>query len=287
MAEIIDRYIRTELDRKERTGKVAKLTADEYRRQAPALRAEFGSKRYAVTSAESMRPDVLRKADVSAYLRRVEGKRGAVAANRSVALLSAVFSFADEAGVCTYNPCTGVRRNEEEARKNVLSEEVRAKIMAAAAPALGLIAAMSDVTTLRKTDIRLLMLSQVAEESIRVTPSKTKRKTGTVLEFAITPAVRAILDEAKALPGRRISLYVFPTRRGTPYTESALQSAWTRAKLVAGLVDVDATFRDIRTTELNAIHREGGDATAAAGHADKRTTERHYLSEPTKIRPRR
>jgi hypothetical protein len=52
---------------------VAKLTADEYRRQAPALRAAFGAKRYAVTSVESMRPDVLRKADVSAYLRRFEG----------------------------------------------------------------------------------------------------------------------------------------------------------------------------------------------------------------------
>jgi integrase len=118
-------------------------------------------------------------------------------------------------------------------------------------------------------------------------PTKTARKTGKKLDFAITPAIRAILDEAATLPGRRRSLYVFPTRRGTPYTDSGLQDAWRTAKMKAGLHDVKATFRDLRTTELNAIHREGGDATAAAGHADKRTTDRHYISEPTKIIPRR
>ena len=117
------------------------------------------------------------------------------------------------------------------------------------------------MTTLRKTDIRLLMLTQIGAEWIRVTPSKTRRRTGKTMEFAITPGVREILNQAAALPGRKISMRVFPTRKGTPYTESALQSAWARAKKKAGLEDLDLTFRDFRTTELNAIHREGGDAT--------------------------
>jgi hypothetical protein len=53
---------------------------------------------------------------------------------------------------------------------------------------LRLIASLSDVTTLRKTDIRLLLLTQVGEDWIRVTPSKTRRRTGKAMEFAITPA---------------------------------------------------------------------------------------------------
>src|ERR1700687_5131324 len=285
--ESIDRNIAEEVPRRLRLGKIAQITADEYRRQAPALRKEFGERKFARTPAQSDRHDVLRTADVDAYLRGLEGTKGASMANHLVATLSAAFTFARRVGICTNNPCIGAERNVEEARKVIITDDVRNKLLEAAPPALRLIASMSDVTTLRKTDIRLLMLTQIGDEWIRVTPSKTRRRTGKTLEFAITPAVRAILNEAASLPGRKISMYVFPTRRGTPYSESALQTAWARAKLKAGLEDVDLTFRDFRTTELNAIHREGGDATETAGHASRSTTERHYITEPTRIKPRR
>ncbi|HEV2042120.1 MAG TPA: tyrosine-type recombinase/integrase [Casimicrobiaceae bacterium] len=287
VGEIIDRYVAEEVPRRLRLGKIAKITADEYRRQAPALRTEFGARKFARTPAESDRRDLLRTADVDAYLRRLEGTKGASMANHLVATLSAAFSFARRAGICTYNPCVGAERNVEQPRKVIITDDVRDKLLKAAPPALRLIASLSDVTTLRKTDIRLLMLTQIGDEWIRVTPSKTRRRTGKTIEFAITPAVRAILSEAAALPGRKISMYVFPTRKGTPYSESALQTAWARAKLKAGFESVDLTFRDFRTTELNAIHREGGDATKTAGHASASTTQRHYITEPTRIKPRR
>jgi integrase len=156
--------------------------------------------------------------------------------------------------------------------------------------ALRLIASLSDVTSLRKTDCRLLQLSDITEERVIVKPSKTNRKGNKAppaLAFARTPAIEAILEEAKTLPGRKISLFVFPTKKGTPYTENALQLAWQRTKKRAGLEKVDVVFRDIRTTEINQIHDAGGDATTAAGHADKRTTERHYINVATKVTPRR
>ena len=81
-------------------------------------------------------------------------------------------------------------------------------------------------------------------------------------------------------PAADAAFDVFPTRRDTPYTDSGLQDAWRTARKKAGLEDVKGRSAILRTTELNAIHREGGDATAAAGHADKRTTYRHYISEP-------
>ena len=137
-----------------------------------------------------------------------------------------MFAFGRRCGMTSYNPCEGAERNTEQPRKRVLSVEIREQIIAAAFPALRLMCELSDVTSMRKTDVRLLLLSKVSAQEIVVESSKT----GIKRAYEITPAVRAILNEAAALPGRKISLYVFPTRRGTPSTESALQTAWARAK---------------------------------------------------------
>lgn len=288
VGELITRYIRDELPRRMRLGKIKAITAEEYKRQAPALTTLFGDRKYAPTPAESARPDVLRRADVVSYLRGLEGVRGAVLANRRIALLSVVFENAADLGICTFNPCKGAERNPEHARKNVLPQTTVAELMAAAYPSLRLITRLAELTALRKVDLRALTLPQIRDGLIVVTLSKRKKNAQPkVLEFEITPAIQAVLDEAATLPGRARSLYVFPTRRGTPYRESGLQSAWRRAKTKAGLTGVDAVFRDLRTTELNEVKRAGGDATAAAGHADRRTTDRHYLTVPTRIKPRR
>jgi integrase len=283
VAELIEAYT-LELARRVRIDDISKVTAAEYTRQLPKLRELFGAKEYALTPAQSMDHDVLRKSDIGAFLRQYEGQRGAVWANRMVALLSAIFSHAcGDAGMSTYNPCLGVRRNKADARKNVLPDTSRATLVASLNGAPRLIAAFADVTGMRKTDIRLLLLSHISDV-IRVQPSKTKR-TGTSQEWEITPAIRVILDEAAKLPGRARSLYVFPTRRGTPYSESALQSAWYRMMDKTGIEG--ATFRDFRTSELNSVHREGGDATKQAGHADARTTKAHYLKVADRIKARK
>jgi hypothetical protein len=283
VGDLIDRYIRLELPRRLRLGKMKAITADEYQRQADELRALWGTRPYAPTPAESLRPDVLRTADIVEHIRSFEGIRGEIAANRRIALLSVVFSNGRTLGLCTYNPCIGAERNHEDARKKVLDQATRSALFAAAAPALRLIATLSDTTAMRKTDARLLQLTQIRDGEIHVEQSKTGRRQ----VFEITPAVAAVLADAASLPGRSRSFYVFPTRKGTPYTESALQTLWRRAKKKAGLEAVDATFRDLRTTELNAVKAAGGDATGTAGHASAATTDRHYLTAPTRVRPRR
>jgi Phage integrase family len=283
VGELIDAYIKRELPRRLRLGKLKEITADEYRRQAEELRTLFGTRKFAPTPAQSADGAFLRRADVVNHLREFEGRPGAVAANRRVAVLSVIFENAASVGLCTFNPCKGAERNPEAARKNILDDSTRSAILAASALALRLIASLSDVTAMRKTDARLLNLAQIRDGAIRIEQSKTGRKQ----DFEITPAVAAILDQAATLPGRKISFFVFPTRKGTPYSESALQTAWRRAKKKAGLADLDATFRDLRTTELNAVKAAGGDATGTAGHASAATTDRHYLDVPVKVRPRR
>ena len=283
VGELIDAYIKRELPRRIRLRKLKEITANEYRRQADELRTLFGHRVFAPTPAQSVDGAYLRRADVVAHLREFEGLPGAVAANRRIALLSVIFENAASAGLCSFNPCTGAERNPETARKNVLDEATRSAILAAAHPALRLIAGLSDVTAMRKTDARMLSLTQIRDGLIHVEQSKTGRRQ----EFEVTPAVAAILEQAARLPGRKVSFFVFPTRKGTPYSESALQTAWRRAKEKAGLQDIDATFRDLRTTELNAVKAAGGNATETAGHASSKTTDRHYLDVPTRVVPRR
>ena len=283
VGELIDRYLHDEVPRRLRVGKMKPITATEYERNAPALREAFGKFKLARTAAESGRHDVLRTLDVDQYLRKREGARGSVQANREIAVLSAMFAFGRRCGMTSYNPCEGAERNTEQPRKRGLSGELRTQIMAAASSALRLMCELSDVTSMRKTDVRLLLLSKVSGGEIVVESSKT----GIKRAYEITPAVRAVLEAAAKLPGRKISLYVFPTRRGTPFSESALQTLWKRAKKKAGLADVDMTFRDFRTTALNEARRTGQSAKDLAGHADERTTERHYLDEPLKVKPLR
>jgi integrase len=283
VGELINRYLREELPRRLRIGRMKPITAMEYERIGPTLRQAFGKFKLARTAAESGRHDVLRTLDVDQYLRKREGARGAVQANREIAVMSAIFAFGRRCGMANYNPCEGAERNTEQARKRVLSGELRTQIMAVASPALRLMCELSDVTSMRKTDVRLLMLSKVRDDEILVESSKT----GIKRAYEITPAVRAVLEAAATLPGRKISLYVFPTRKGTPFSESALQTLWKRAKEKAGLADVDMTFRDFRTTALNEARRTGQSAKDLAGHADERTTERHYLDEPLKVKPLR
>jgi integrase len=292
VAELIDAYIDIEMPRLVQLDQLSEKTAEGYTAQAAQLRTLFGSIKYAVTPNQALNRDVLRRADVERHMREFEGVRGQVAANRRVALLSIIFEHGQSKALCAFNPCFKSKRNREIARKNVISEDVRAKLAASLRNhPLRLIAALSDITAMRKVDVVTLKVSSIGEGVIHVTPSKTRRKTGIKQEFVITPAIRAILNDAAKLPGRKVSpitgAYVFPMDNGKPYNEFALQNAWQRAKKRAGLEDVAFTFRDLRTTELNAVRASGGDATATAGHADKRTTERHYLDVPTRVMPRR
>jgi hypothetical protein len=104
VGELINRYLREELPRRLRIGRMKPITATEYERIGPTLRQAFGKFKLARTAAESGRHDVLRTLDVDQYLRKREGARGAVQANREIAVMSAIFAFGRRCGMANYNP---------------------------------------------------------------------------------------------------------------------------------------------------------------------------------------
>lgn len=279
VAELIDYYISEVLPEKLAGGDLKKVTADEYRRQAPLLRKEFGDKRYARTPAQSMNPEVLRQFDVTKFVKSFRGRKGAVAANRLIGLLSAVFSAA-QGLYCTYNPCLGVERNKEEPRKRPVSQAERDDMAEKAAPAYRLMMRLTEATGMRLTDVRELLIAKCGEREIDLRQSKTGR--GQLWE--ITPAVRAILDEAKTLPGRSRSLFVFPSpKTGKAYSEGGVHYMRRAAMKAAGVTNLH--HRDVRKQAVNEAKDLGVNATEFAGHSDPRTTEKHYVNGPRKVKP--
>lgn len=278
VAELIDSYLQESLPERIKAGDVKEVTAKEYRRQAPHLRTLFGAKRYARTPAEAMRPDVLRHFDVKQYLRGFRGQPGAVAANRMVGLLSAIFSAA-QGQYTTYNPCLGVKRNPEEPRRRAVTQDDRDAIAKHASPVYRLMLRLTEATGMRLTDVRNLLISKCGDDAIDLRSSKTD--VGQVWE--ITPAVRAILAEARTLPGRSRSMFVFPTPKGTAYTEGGVHHMRKAALKLAGLTDLH--HRDLRKAAVNEAKAAGMNATDFAGHVEEKTTRKHYLNAPVRVKP--
>jgi integrase len=228
-----------------------------------------------------MMGEYLKPLDFTIYLDAFRnGERGSTQANHDVRLVSTMFSWAIARGYTLFNPVSGALYVSEKVRKVRLDDATREKIRAKVRPALALMIELAALTGMRKTDLRFLTCQQVVDGEIRV----GQHKTGTAQDWEITPAVQAVLDAAAKLPGPDCSMYVFPNRRGQPYTESALQTLWYRARKAAGVSGYQ--FRDIRKRAINEA-RERGDATAFAGHKDPRTTHRNYFTEAAKVKPLR
>lgn len=133
-------------------------------------------------------------------------------------------------------------------------------IPTASGPMFACIIDMSYLLWARAIDIRMLKESQIDQGRIRITPTKTQKTSGKTVDITITPAIQTVIDTARAVKNRYeiISPYLFPTRKGTPYSKSGLSSMWDRAKERIGMTD-DVVFKDIRALGATDAARRGDD----------------------------
>ena len=232
------------------------VTRREYGRILARLEEVFGA----------MLLDEVRSSDVAAYLDRRSAK---VAANREIAVLASVYQHAIRWGWTEANPCRGVRRNREKARRRYITDDELARLREVADEQWRCIIDLAYLTALRRGDLMRLRLSDITERGLLV----EQRKTGARILYQMTPVLRAVLTRAKALRRRASSMYLFATRNGTPYTPSGWDSAWRRLVSRSGIVDLH--FHDIRAKSLTDAAKAGGRdyAQALAGHADVSMTE--------------
>jgi integrase len=149
-------------------------------------------------------------------------------------------------------------------------------------PMFACIIDMSYLLWARAIDIRTLQESQIGETSILIKPSKTEKTSGKAVEILITPAIRAVIERAKAVKKEYKvgSVYLFPTRKGTPYAKSGLISMWDRAKERIGM-DADITFKDLRSLAATDAAKSGEimeDIKTRLAHTSTQTSE-IYIKE--------
>lgn len=213
-------------------------------------------------------------------------------------VLRKMFRYAiSEMGLRDDNPCDQLDLSDYETkrREKLPTHKQLAAIREAAltgddglptesGPTFQCIVDMAYLCWQRGVDIRTLKEAQIDERAnlIRFKPSKTAKTSGKVLDIAITPAIRDVIERARAIKRARqmISPYLLPTRDKTPYTKSGLNSAWVRARKRAKIED-DILFRDLRAlgaTDAAKAGSERKDIQRRLAHTSGKTSE-IYIKE--------
>ncbi|MCZ6579250.1 MAG: tyrosine-type recombinase/integrase, partial [Gammaproteobacteria bacterium] len=104
-------------------------------------------------------------------------------------------------------------------------------------------------------------------------------KTGKKQLFTWTPALRAVIANAKRARKTRNLIYLFTNTHGQQITETGFNSTWRRIRVKANITDV--TFHDLRGKAITDANEKGGldYAKALGGHENRDMTERYIKSK--------
>lgn len=230
IGDMIERYIKRleeNFAAKSREA-LSRGTIDDY---TNALRNQF------VPLFGHMKPMAFKGRHAAQYLAHPDNANRKVRANRDLAALGSAFSFGMSIGVVDANPCHGVRRNKEFARtREVAIAELNKFIEVADDMGEGyfmvaLIGATVGLTGRRRAEILTLRKSDVSDGVICVTEAKTKPgERARTFAVQVTPVLGEVLERAAArkLRDKMTTMYVFPTRDGTPYTDQGFKGMWNR-----------------------------------------------------------
>jgi integrase len=226
-------------------------------------------------------PKKIKPIHVYQYL-DARGKTARTRANREIALLSHVFSYAIRWGICEHNPCREVRKLSEKPRDRYVEDWEYAAVYAIAPTIIKAAMEVAVITGMRQGDILALKRTDCTSEGLSVVQSKTRKKQ----IFQWTPGLRSALDQAIAIDRSISSIWIFATTTGRRYSSSGFQTAWHRLmdKAIAdGLLTNRFTFHDLRA-KAGSEHE---DATRLLGHQNPATTRRVYIRKPDKVKPNR
>lgn len=213
---------------------------------------------------------------VAAIKRLVSGR---YAANRVLALTSAFFGWCEEHGYreAGTNPCRGVKRHREEARRRYLSPEEASRLGAAMRSALDAGASPYAVAA-----IKLLLFSGMRErEALSLAWNSVDLERGIVnlvdaktseRERTLTAPAIALLAE---LPRQEGNVHVFPgAKRGAHLQDIA--RTWNRIRRDAQLADFH--LHDLRHSFASAAVSSGASLAVIGellGHRSAQTTKRY------------
>jgi len=194
----------------------------------------------------------IQRADVAARVREIAKASGPVAANRSRASLSAMFTWAIGEGLCDQNPVVGTNKQEENGpRERSLSDaETAAVWLAAPENDYGRIVRLILLTGCRRNEISALQWPEIdlKEKTITLPGERAKNK-----QKHVVPLSDAAVAILKDIPQRANRDFVFGVGKGgySGYSKS-------KAEFVAlvGLKE-DWTLHDLRRTVRTGLGKLG------------------------------
>lgn len=234
----------------------AKNTHYAYTRHFIKLREVFGT----------MRPDDVTPQHIARYLDLHPAK---ILANHQIAALGTVFERAMRWGLMKTNPCRGIRKNPEHARRRYLTDAELAAIRAEAGDVLRIAIDLAYLTGMRQGDICRVKLADCRDDGIYL----EQQKTGKRQVFVWNDDLRAVVAAAKALPRPVRGLHLLCTRRGAAYSPTTIRWLWSKATTAAGVLD--AHFHDIRGKAATDAKAQGMDYKRLLGHASQAMSDRY------------
>jgi integrase len=230
-----------------------------------------------------MKVAAISHADIDSFHHRLSA-RAPTHANRTLAVVSRMFSLAIRWGWRADNPCRGVERNQEQKRHRYLSGDELARLSAA-------LAKLDDVSAANA--VRLLLLTGARrgellaakwsdidfDAGIWIKPgATTKQRTLHRVPLSATAVQLLIEMRAQAAYDAR---WIFPARGGGHRPH--INETWIRLRKAAGIPDV--RLHDVRHTYASVLASAGLSLPvigALLGHSTPTTTHRyaHLFDDP-------
>ncbi|MGT2453740.1 site-specific integrase [Cupriavidus basilensis] len=258
-------------------------------------------------------------------------KSGApIKANKELSQMSTICNYAVRWGLIEANPFVGMMLNKAEkdvraiSRRQVVRFYLWSLRQGQAYRTMGCAAMFTYLTGFRAAEVRPFHLSGLSDDGVRVIGAKRKKGEAVVVKVRDwSPRLRAVVERAKqtvadTAPKKAVvkSLYLFPNRKGQPYSKSGWGSVWQDAMwdwiasfdpkaavalkearehaaarrrerwAVTGQTAPDYSITDhpeyfsaldIRPAAITTkLERRSADAYDFAAHANPATTHRHY-----------
>jgi integrase len=198
-------------------------------------------------------------------------------ANRVITVLRLIFHYAVEQQLVEWNPCIGIKRLPQRVRTRLLTHDEIAAIKAHAPPRLCCMIDLLYLTGQRIGDILALPRASLTEAGIVF----SQQKTGARLVVEWSPALRAAVEAAKALPAHIRSKTLFHTHNGTQIKCETVWEQWVAACRRAGVED--ANIHDLRALSITDADEQGLDTQALAGHTDPKMTKRYIRNRKVPV----
>lgn len=255
------------------------LDSEYYKDLAPRTQSDYLKHQkklfhaFAKMKADNIKPEHVRR------FMDLRGKSSRTQANQERSSMSRVFKWGYERGYVRGNPCAGVSKFSVKARDVYITDAEYLAIYQEATPALQCAMEIAYLCAARIGDVQDLEWRQETDLGLFVQQGKTGVKQ--IKEY--TDRLRAVLDQARSLGGRR---YIIANKFGDKYSHKGLNTLWVNARREAGKklgYELVCHFHDLKAKGISDYEGSSRDKQVFSGHK----TEMQVITydRKTKISP--